>query len=381
MNKNYLLLLCILLTSQLILGQEYYKYKPKIDTSFVSSYLGYEKKISITLPEDWQQNSKKKYPLIVIFDRQNKRSHDQIIHTIDYLTANDQMPLSIIVSIESDRYKRTNEARSLLTDTKGKSHLTERYLFQELIPFAESKLRASKFRVLIGHSWFGHFTTSMFAKNSNKLNAVISLDPFFKQKNVSLTDSIAKLSLSELKYNKYYRYTIGKDYHEDFISIIAVQNKNSNQRLDIDGKEFRNAFHNAIPGLGIGQALYDVFEYWSTQQLEFFNHTNKRVDIFSQLEQNILKHYGTNINFSLGILNGKGWGLYNENEYVKAIKVWEKLLEQYPHFSESYLFIIDAKQQLKMDTTLIEEKFKESLDQSDYYSESEKKELLSELKK
>ena len=381
MNKKYILLLYAFIASQLINGQEYSSYKSKIDTSFISSYLGYEKNISITLPEDWQKNSKKEYPLIIIFDRQNKRSHNHIINTIDYLTVNNQMPLSIVISIESDRFKRINEARSPISDKNGKSDLTEKYLFQELIPYAESKLRASKFRILIGHSWYGHFTTSMFSENNSELNAVISLDPFFKQNNVSLTDSITKLSLSKLRYHKYYRYAIGKDYPDDIINIKDVQKENLNQKLNINGKVFPLAFHNAVPGLGIGEALYDIFEYWQIQQLQFFNQTNKRVDIFSQLEQNILNHYGSNLNFSLATLNGKASGLYYEKEYVKAIKVWEKSLEQYPHFSESYLYIIDAKQQLEMDTSLIEKKFKESLSLSSYYSESEKKELLSELKK
>lgn len=379
MYKKYILILCFSITSQLLIGQEYNAYKSKIDTSFMSTYLGYEKKISITLPKDWQENSDKEYPLIIIFDRQNKRSHNHIIYTIDYLTASDQMPLSIIIGIESDIDKRINEAKSPFTDNNGKAHLTEKYLFNELIPLAESKFQASKFRILIGHSWYGHFTTSMFSKNTDELNAVIALDPFYKQENVSLTDSIKKLNLREFKNKKYYRYAIGKDYPEDLLNIKAVQNKNSNKKLDIDGKEFSHAFHNSVPGLGVGQALYDVFEYWSIQQLEFFIYTNKDVDIFPKLEQNLLDHYGSNLNFSLGILNGKGWAFYDDNEYGKAIKVWEKLLEQYPHFSESYLNIIDAQQQLKIDTSITEEKFIENLNQSNYYSQTEKKELLAEL--
>jgi enterochelin esterase-like enzyme len=72
--------------------------------------LGYEKKISIILPDNWQNNNQKKYPLIIVFDRQNYRSHNHIINTIDYLTASDQMRRSIIISIESDNSKRINEA-------------------------------------------------------------------------------------------------------------------------------------------------------------------------------------------------------------------------------------------------------------------------------
>lgn len=381
MNKTILILLSILTSCQLIIGQKYNVYKSSIDTSFVSTNLGYEKKISIVLPEDWQEDIIKEYPLILIFDRQNERSYNHILHTIDYLTAAEQMPCSIVIGVESDNDKRINEARSPHSHKNGKAHLTEKYLFDELIPFVESKFRASKFRILIGHSWYGHFTTAMFASNAVNLNAVISLDPFYTAGPVSLTDSISSLSNSKFKQKKYYRFAIGKDYPEDLVNIKAIADKNTNPNLDIQGKEYPMAFHNAVPGLGIGEALYDIFEYWSIQQLDFFKPANKRVDIIANLQHNILSHYGSNLNFSLGILNGKGWGFYNEGAYAKAIESWENMLLQYPNFSEGYLYIIDAKQKLNMDTMLIEKKFKESLEKSIYYSESDKKELLNELKK
>ena len=94
----------------------------------------------------------------------------------------------------------------------------------------------------------------------------------------------------------------------------------------------------------------------------------------------MINHYGNNLDFSLGVLNGKGWSFYNEQEYLKAIKVWNELINQYPSFSEAYLYIIDAQQQLKLDISKTKIKFKESLQLSQYYSQEEKKELLSELK-
>ncbi len=380
MNKIFLSFFLTIFISQILFGQEYSVYKSKIDTSFVSSHLGYEKKISILLPDDWQNNNEKKYPLIIVFDRQNIRSHNQIINTIDYLTASEQMPRSIIISIESDNSRRINEAKSPISSESGKAHLNEKYLFNEIINLAESKFKASQFRVLIGHSWYGHFTTSMFTKNIDNLSAVIALDPFFKQKNISLIDSISTLNNLEIKHTKYFRYSIGKDYPEDYRAIENAKNENTNSKIDIKGSYFPRAFHNAVPGLGIGEALYDIFEYWSIQQYTFFNPSNKSVDVFTELKNNIINHYGNNLNFSLGVLNGKAWGFYNEEEYLKAITVWNELMNQYPSFSEAYLYIIDAQQQLRLDTSKTKIKFKQSLQLSQYYSQEEKKELLSELK-
>lgn len=377
-NTLYYFILSIIFSNNL-LGQEYSVYKSKIDTTFLSTHLGYEKGVSIVLPNDWQKNNPKKYPLIIVFDRQNTRSHKHILNTIDYLTAAEQMPRCIIISVASDSSKRINEAKSPKSSSDGKAHLTEKFLFDEIIHLAEKSFKASPFRILIGHSWYGHFTTSMFTKNIDKLTAVIALDPFFTQKNVVLTDSLTALNKLQIKHTKYFRYAIGKDYPEDYKAVEHIKNENTNPKLNIKGSYFPRAFHNAVPGMGIGEALYDIFEYWSIQQYTFFEPDNKRVDLVTELKNNLVNHYGTNLEFSLGILNGKGWGFYNELDYLKAISVWNELLIQYPNYSEAYLYIIDAQQQLKLDTTKTKIKFKESLQHSQFYSEEEKEELLSEL--
>jgi hypothetical protein len=71
-------------------------------------------------------------------------------------------------------------------------------------------------------------------------------------------------------------------------------------------------------------------------------------------------------------------GFYNEEEYLKAIKVWNILMNQYPSFSETYLYIINAQQQSKLETS--KTKIKESIQLSQFYSLEEKVKLLSELK-
>lgn len=55
-------------------------------------------------------------------------------------------------------------------------------------------------------------------------------------------------------------------------------------------------------------------------------------------------------------------------------------MNQYPSFSETYLYIMNAQQQLKLDTSKIKIKIKESIQLSQFYSLEEKVKLLSELK-
>lgn len=378
-KKNFVFLIILTLSTSTLFAQNYERYKKLKDTIINSTNLGFDKKISVLVPIEWQKKTKNKFPLIIIFDRQNKRSNNYILNSIDYLTSNEQIPSSVIISVESEQRYRYIETQYKISDQNGLALENEKFIFQELIPLAEKDYNANSFRLLIGHSRYGYFTTSLFSSRINDLNAVISMSPFFEQKNINLTDSINKLDQLTFKNEKYYRFGIGNDYPDDFIKMDSVTKKIYNPLLDIKSSHFKEADHNATPGLVITTALYEIFEDWSNVQSKYISNNQKDLDIKSQLDQNILSNYGVNLNFSLGILNGKGWYFYNEKEYDKAIEAWKILTDTYPNFSEAYLYIIKAQIELKQNNTETVKQFYNSLANSEFYTEKEKKDLEKEL--
>lgn len=366
-----------------ISAQSYERYKPLPDTTIISSVLGYERKIRITVPSEYQDNLPgQQFPLMIIFDSQNKRSYNYILNTIDYLTSNEQMPSSTIIGVESTQLNRYRETQLLSNDSLGIAHLNERFIFEELIPLAREKYKASDFLVLIGHSRYGYLTSYLLTRRPRELNAVISLSPFLTELKVNLVDTLQHLLLaSSLDHQLYYRYGIGKDYPKDY-NLLQQMLKEINittTSIDVKGTLFTEADHNATPGLTIGKALYDIFEYWNHQQNAFIDNGNQRLDILTELSQNIRLHYGKPLPFSLGTLNGKGWYFFNEGLYEKAISAWEIMLEEYPNYSEGYLYIIYAQQELKHDITVTLEKLKENLKSTAFYSDEEIKEILEEI--
>ena len=379
MKKIILFIYFLVLISPRVFGQNYERYKTLLDTSITSKNLGFNKKISITVPFEWQKELNRDFPLIIIFDRQNQKSHQYIINTIDYLTSTEQMPSSIIVSVESEQQYRYKETLYKESSKDGLGLANEKFLFEELIPLMENHYKASKFRLFIGHSRYGYFTTSLLNARINELNAVIALSPFFTQTNIDLTDSLAKLNNQKLQSHKYYYYAIGNDYPADFAKMDAVTKKLNNTLFHTKGFHFKEADHNATPGLAISISLYEIFEKYSNIQSKYFSNDQTELSIIPSLEKEILSSYGSNLAFSLGILNGKGWFFYNKNEFDKAIEAWEILVKSYPNFSEGYLYIIDAQKQLKKDFSLTATRFKNSISKSDIYSEKEKEELLKEL--
>ncbi|AWH86826.1 hypothetical protein HYN59_17680 [Flavobacterium album] len=378
-KKIFILLFLFNLLPATLSAQNYERYKKLTDSTIVSKYLGYDKKISVLVPIEWQKDLKNKFPLIIIFDKQNKRSHNYIINTVDYLTSNEQMPSSVIISVASEQRYRYLETQYKISDSSGLAAENEKFIFDELIPIAEKKYKTNALRILIGHSRYGYFTTSLFKSRINDLTGVIAMSPFFVQKNINLTDSISKLN-NPSHSRKYFRFAIGNDFPEDFSMMESGLGKRTpNALLDIKGYRFKEAAHNVTPGLLISTSLYEIFEEWSNIQAQYSSVKQNDLNCKATLEKQITSCYGTGVNFSIGVLNGKGWHFFNEKQYDKAVQAWQILMAAYPNFSEGYLYIIEAQIQLKKNYDKTVQDFRDSLAASGFYTEQEKKDLLIEL--
>lgn len=109
-----------------------------------------------------------------------------------------------------------------------------------------------------------------------------------------------------LNSSKYYRFGIGNDYPTDFYKMDTTLRQFNNPLFDTKGMIFTEADHNVTPGLTIGIALYEIFENWSEMQSKYLSNEQSDLTIIDTLEVDILTNYGSQLVFSLGILNGKG---------------------------------------------------------------------------
>lgn len=379
--KITLIILCF--SWQLAYAQQFERYKNSFDTTFVSSKLAYQKKLNITFPSEFQIDNKSEgYPLIIIFDSQNPRSYAYILNTIDYLTSNEQMPSSVVIGVESDVQNRYGETQLEISDSNAFGSKNEQFIIDELIPFAKQNFQTLNYCLLIGHSRYGYFTSYLFSKNHPEINAVISASPVFSQKNSDILKPIIEISSSYNKSNfKYLRFGIGNDYPEDFQRMNAALNnrKNQSENVSIEGYLFKDADHNVTPGLTAGRALYEVFEFWSNQQNNFIRSKGNLKSDFALAQENINMHYGADLKLALGILNGKGWEYYNNQDYEQAAAAWDMTFKNYPSFSDALLFKMYALKEMQKDYMKTRHDFLESLKLSEMYSDEEKAELIREL--
>lgn len=382
--RTVLILALWSLLPTLAAAQSYERYKSLEDTSYFSAALGYHKALQVVVPHEFQENlPDQNFPLIVIFDSQNHRSYQFLLRTIDYLTSTEQMPAAVIVGVASEMEHRLAETLLPATDSlRGRADQNEAFIFDELLPLCRDRYKSKGFRMLVGHSRYGYYTAHLYQKRFSDLHAVVSLSPVFLQKNVDLATPIAQLYASaQPPRHSYFRFCIGSDYPEDFAAmqqkLAAVEAPVA--RVNMAGYLFPQADHNVTPGLGFGRALYEIFEYWSSQQNLYMRDEMLDLDSLQTYIAAIQNHYGATLVPGLGILNGKGWAFFNRGMYTEAIAAWELMLRYYPNYTDGYAFVMEAQDKLGLDYQPTLKRLRASLVGNQFYEPEEIKEIEAEL--
>jgi predicted alpha/beta superfamily hydrolase len=364
-------------------------YSEGTDTIIFSKFLNENKKITINLPKTYNTYRDSKFPIILIFDRQNNKNYRQIFEIINYLVSFDEIPESIIIGISSDNHSnRYLETSLTISNINAKGENFERFIFEELIPWTEKEYNASKIRTIIGHSRFAYLSTYFLTKRIHEISAVVAISPFYTQKNVNIVDSLkVKLLNTKLNNKVYYRFITGdpitdsKDY--DIMNEYLTKNE-IGSNFNWKGYTFNNVQHMAVPGLALPPSLIDIFDVWSEKITEI---QRSKISLskqkYSEFKNEIKAHYGYEIGIGLAVLNGIANSYYNEAKYIDAIVVWEILLKDYPMFTYSNIDI--SKAYLKLNDNVNAKKFlnqaKLELVQNKFYSIEEKQNIENEINK
>lgn len=322
-------------------------YQAAIDTSISSQFLGEKRNISVILPRSFSKSKATKFPLIVVFDRQNKRIFRQTFEAINYLVSFDEMPEAVIIGISTEDRKRFFETSLTSSTEKATGEEFIKFLYKELIPWAETELNCGANRIFIGHSRFGYFSSYLLANKFTELTGVISCSPFFLQPNVNVIDTLNHvLKTAPLKHTVYYRFITGDTATDtkDYALMKSILSKTKkDKQFNWKGTAFYNARHFAVPGLGVMPSLLEIFDFWSDEMNKVLQ--NKKPfdkEVYNLFKLKMKQHYGDNIGLGLAVLNGIGYKFYNTQKYNDARNAWLLLLEEYPMFTAAYVSIANS---------------------------------------
>jgi predicted alpha/beta superfamily hydrolase len=211
MNKFILICICCLavnsICGQSSISKQLDKSKPfvlGVIDEIQSNVLAEKRTLNIYLPEGYNQNDTKKYPVIYLLDGS---ADEDFIHIVGLVQFNsfewiNQIPKSIVVGIATvDRrrdytFPTTIKEDALKYPTTGHSNQFIAFIEKELQPFIETKYKTNTDKTIIGQSLGGLLETEILFTKPSLFNKYIIVSPSLWWNNGSLLNQSTRF-LSE----------------------------------------------------------------------------------------------------------------------------------------------------------------------------------------
>lgn len=251
MKKTLLILL--LLASSLSFSQI-------ITDTIYSKSLKEKREVLISLPESFEKNSKRTYPLLVLLDGDYLMQPFQ--GALSYGNYWDDLPEMIVVGINQNKNSErfddcTIDKETGLPDGRG-SRFFE-FIGGDILPYMENKYGYAPFKVIAGHDLTAGFLNFFLYKDAPLFNGYISISPELP---VGMEVNVPN-RLSSMQKNVFYYLSVAdgdvkkmkeatKTLHQN---ISEVKNDHLYYKFD----EVPNSSHYSLVLHSIPKALYHFF--------------------------------------------------------------------------------------------------------------------------
>ena len=253
MKKIVFLAICFLITvsaSAQILYEE-----------FNSEKLQETRKLKIQLPRNYETNTEKVYPVIIVLDADYL--FEPVAGNVDYLSYWEDMPESIVVGVMQGE-KRYDDCSyddtNFFPAEKGADFFE--FLGLELLQYIDNNYRTAKFTIAVGHDFTANFINYYLFKDPPLFNGYICLSPDL----APLLDERIPQRIPEIESEIFYYLATGTDDIESLMEVTKLLNAPM-QNIDTDNFEyyydnFDGATHYSLVSRGIPNALEKIFSVY-----------------------------------------------------------------------------------------------------------------------
>lgn len=226
-----------------------------------SEKLGSNRQIKVQLPRNYDSNTEKTYPILVVLD--GDYLFEPIAGMTDYYSFWEEMPEVIVVGVNQaetrDDDTLYDELNALPSET-GVAFFE--FLGLELMPWLDNKYRTNSFRLAVGHDLTANFINFYLLKETALFQGYISLSPDVSpEMDTRLAERLGK---SQQKIF-YYLATGTEDIKvlREGTEVLDSQLKLvSNDNLAYYYDNFEGATHYSLVGRAIPNALENIFSIY-----------------------------------------------------------------------------------------------------------------------
>lgn len=325
MSKIYFFL-AIFFVTNLSNAQAIYK-------SLDSKILGQERQIKIQLPRNYEKNTEKNYPVVLVLD--GDYLFEPIAGNVDYFSYWDDIPEAIVVGINQAGSRRADtfaDDIQYFPSKSGKNFFD--FIGAELIPFINSTYRTTNFNVIAGHDLTANFANFYLFKDRPLFQAYINLSPDLSpQMAIRLYQALGKTSSQKW----FYLATASNDVAELKRSIEQLNlqlNTIENENLHYMFDNFDKPFHYSLVAHAIPRALEKIFEAYKPISLEEYEKMKESedspYDYLNKKYGTIKNLYGVNLPVRLNDFLAVGKAIEYKENWKDLEKLGELALQQDP---------------------------------------------------
>jgi predicted alpha/beta superfamily hydrolase len=264
--KSIFLLLIIFISN--------YNYSQNITLkNFNSEELGIERSLRIYIPDSYQTDSTKVYPLAIVLDAEYL--FDVYVGNSILFAKKDKAPEQIIVGINQnqydERYKDCSYQKENSFPTK-EGEAFYRFIKSELIDYFEENYRISPFKSIVGNTLTSNFINYFLVEDYPTFNAFININPYYAMDMPNMLSQKAAILKDE---NRYYYVSNGvynsakrqKSIQQTNIILKNIDNPNFKYNYNF----FTGTTKTASIGQSIPLALAFIFKMYAAISKEEFN--------------------------------------------------------------------------------------------------------------
>ncbi|MCK8522983.1 alpha/beta hydrolase-fold protein [Aquimarina sp. D1M17] len=280
MFKNRILCFAFFLSFFISFGQEFSDKIGSIQNlELESEYLKEKRTLEIYLPPSYNDDKRKKYPVMYVMDGQ-----EYFLHPVTYqrmLRFKDKTPEFIVIGINSDRQKRR-----VLYDKEALQFIN--FLKNELVPFVDDSYRTlkEKERIYFGWEMAGGMGLEIFSKHPGIFNAFFMASPthFTEERLMTFNESLG--SMNDRKSYLYFSKAPEETYIEKSIQKAdSILKSKHSKKITWKVDNLLNEDHYTTSLKTINNGLRNHFGDYNT--LRFYS--LKEFDAFGNLED--IKNY------------------------------------------------------------------------------------------
>lgn len=266
-----------------------------IKKSIDSGYLGYSREIKIYLPEGYDKDEEKNYPLAIVLDAEYL--FDLYVGNAVLFAAKDKAPKQIIIGINMAKTRKKDTYFNIDNGTLTKNNANfYNFIKDEVILEIESSYNTSPFISLIGEGTSANLITAFLGEQTPIINAYICINPTFSDFIASQMQAY-KLARFQKEDNTFYFYTNNSNIFSNRKQTLINQlqqglsseelNNFNNINDTFNTENSTSAIAEAVP-----RALTKVFEIYSAISKEEFDKNVKDLsplDAITYLENKYLE--------------------------------------------------------------------------------------------